>query len=137
MPSWMKSGRPITTMPLSMTFTINSSPMAGRVGKFVTSRHLRDRLERELKSNVALRVEETDQKEIFKVSGRGLLHLSILIEQMRREGYELSVGKPEVNGALANFAQRVITWILSFAGYLIYLQLRPALKAEALEREAA
>jgi GTP-binding protein len=81
---------------LSMIFTINSSPMAGRVGKFVTSRHLRNRLQRELQSNVALRVEDTDQKELFKVSGRGLLHLSILIEQMRREGYELSVGKPEV-----------------------------------------
>ena len=81
---------------ISMTFTINSSPLAGKSGKFVTSRHLRDRLMRELQSNVALRVEETDAKECFRVSGRGLLHLSILIEEMRREGYELSVGKPEV-----------------------------------------
>lgn len=87
---------------LSMTFTVNSSPLAGRGsegkdgGKFLTSRHLRDRLQRELQSNVALRVEDTDSKEVFKVSGRGLLHLSILIETMRREGYELSVGKPEV-----------------------------------------
>ena len=81
---------------LSMVFTINSSPLSGKAGKFLTSRHLRDRLQRELQSNVALRVEDTDSKDSFKVSGRGLLHLSILIETMRREGYELSVGKPEV-----------------------------------------
>jgi len=81
---------------LSMKFTINNSPLAGQHGKFVTSRNLRDRLYRELQSNVALRVEETEDKESFKVSGRGVLHLAILIETMRREGYELSVGKPEV-----------------------------------------
>jgi len=81
---------------LSMKFTINNSPLAGQHGKFVTSRNLRDRLYRELQSNVALRVEETEDKESFKVSGRGVLHLAVLIETMRREGYELSVGKPEV-----------------------------------------
>lgn len=81
---------------LSMLFTINSSPFAGREGKYVTTRHIRDRLKRELESNVALRVEEGSSNESFNVSGRGLLHLSVLIEQMRREGYELSIGKPQV-----------------------------------------
>lgn len=81
---------------LSMTFTINDGPLAGQDGKFLTSRHVRGRLMRELESNVALRVEETESKDKFKVSGRGILHLSILIETMRREGYELCVGKPEV-----------------------------------------
>ncbi|AOH48356.1 GTP-binding protein TypA [Selenomonas sp. oral taxon 920] len=81
---------------LSMTFGVNTSPFAGREGQFVTSRHLRDRLYKEIETNVAMRVEETDSADVFKVSGRGELHLSILIEQMRREGYELQVGKPEV-----------------------------------------
>ena len=83
---------------ISMTFTINSSPLAGQAGggKFLTSRHLRARLMRELESNVALRVDELGDKDKFEVSGRGVLHLAILIETMRREGYELSVGKPQV-----------------------------------------
>ncbi|MDR3233228.1 MAG: translational GTPase TypA [Planctomycetaceae bacterium] len=81
---------------LRMTFGINNSPLGGREGKFVTSRHLRDRLIRELEKNVALRVEPIDGSEQFSVSGRGVLHLSVLIETMRRESYELSIGKPEV-----------------------------------------
>ena len=81
---------------VSMTFQVNTSPFAGREGKYLTSRQLQDRLERELISNVALRVEEGTDPEKFRVSGRGELHLSILIENMRREGYELAVSRPEV-----------------------------------------
>ena len=81
---------------MSMLFTINNSPFFGKEGKFVTSRHLRDRLFKETEKNLALRVEETDKEDKFIVSGRGVLHLSILAETMRREGYELQVGKPQV-----------------------------------------
>ncbi|MBI3802566.1 MAG: translational GTPase TypA [Nitrospirae bacterium] len=81
---------------ISMNFMVNTSPFAGKEGKFVTSRNLRERLYRELRSNVALRIEETGSTDIFKVSGRGELHLSILIETMRREGYEFAVSRPTV-----------------------------------------
>ena len=81
---------------LTMNFCVNNSPLAGREGKFVISRQIRDRLDRELQSNVALRVRDTDEDGIFEVSGRGELHLTILLENMRREGYELAVSKPRV-----------------------------------------
>jgi GTP-binding protein len=81
---------------ISMTFQVNDSPFAGKEGKYVTSRNIRDRLQEELLHNVALRVEDTDSADRFKVSGRGELHLSILIENMRREGYELAISRPEV-----------------------------------------
>jgi GTP-binding protein len=81
---------------MSMVFTINNSPLFGKEGKFVTSRHLRTRLMRETEKNLALRVEETNSEDTFNVFGRGILHLSILIETMRREGYEFQVGKPKV-----------------------------------------
>jgi GTP-binding protein len=81
---------------MSMLFTINTSPFFGKEGKYVTSRHLRDRLMKETEINLALRVEETDSEDKFNVFGRGILHLSVLIETMRREGYELQVGRPQV-----------------------------------------
>ncbi|WP_338809043.1 translational GTPase TypA [Neisseria leonii] len=81
---------------LTMDFMVNTSPLAGTEGKFVTSRQIRDRLNKELLTNVALRVEDTDDADIFRVSGRGELHLTILLENMRREGFELAVGKPRV-----------------------------------------
>ncbi len=81
---------------MSMLFTINNSPFFGKEGKYVTSRHLRDRLEQELEKNLAMKIEYTDSEDKFIVFGRGVLHLSVLIETMRREGYELQVGKPQV-----------------------------------------
>ena len=86
----------ISEPTISMDFIVNNSPLAGQEGKFVTSRHIRDRLMRELQTDVSLRVEDTDSADTFKVSGRGELHLSVLIENMRREGYEFAVSKAEV-----------------------------------------
>src|SRR5699024_3693006 len=86
----------ISEPTLSMTFSVNNSPFAGKEGQYLTSRQVRNRLFKELQTDVSLRVEETDSTDAFKVSGRGELHLSVLIENMRREGYEFQVSKPEV-----------------------------------------
>ena len=104
----------ISEPTIAMHFMVNDSPLAGQEGKFVTSRHLRDRLMKELNTDVSLRVEDTDTTEAFKVSGRGELHLSVLIENMRREGYEFAVSKAEVlykhdeNGKLLEPIERAI-----------------------------
>jgi GTP-binding protein len=87
---------------LTMNFQVNNSPLAGREGKFVTSRQIRERLYRELQSNVALRVDDTEEPDVMRVSGRGELHLTILIENMRREGYELAVSRPQVLTKIVN-----------------------------------
>ncbi len=110
---------------LSMNFMVNTSPFAGRTGKYVTSRNLRDRLARELEVNVGLKVEETETTDCFKVSGRGELHLSILLENMRREGYEVAVSKPEVimhkvDGALFEPVEEVVCSVPNeYAGTVI------------------
>jgi len=115
----------ISEPTLSMTFSVNDSPFAGREGEFVTSRQLRNRLFKELQTDVSLRVEETDSTDAFKVSGRGELHLSVLIENMRREGYEFQVSKPEVlyrmvNGKKHEPIERVIIDVsVEFIGIVI------------------
>ena len=103
----------ISEPTIAMNFMVNDSPLAGQEGKFVTSRHLRDRLFRELNTDVSLRVEETDDMNCFKVSGRGELHLSVLIENMRREGYEFQVSRPhailkEINGVTCEPYEEVV-----------------------------
>nr|GFC75346.1 GTP binding protein TypA [Tanacetum cinerariifolium] len=97
-PTVVEAMKPLTVdePTVSMTFQVNDSPFCGKEGKFVTSRNIKDRLDKELLYNVALRVEEGDSADKFKVSGRGELHLSVLIETMRREGFELALGRPEV-----------------------------------------
>ncbi len=107
---------------ISMTFRVNNSPFAGREGKYLTSRQLRERLFREASHNVALRVEETENAERFKVSGRGELHLSILIETMRREGYEMAISRPEViiheteHGREEPYEQLVVDLVADYQG---------------------
>ena len=116
----------ISEPTLAMNFIVNDSPFAGAEGKFVTSRHLRDRLYRELNTDVSLRVEDTNTTEAFKVSGRGELHLSVLIENMRREGFEFAVSKPEVlykedekGGTLEPVEQAIIDVPDEFSGAVI------------------
>lgn len=111
---------------VSMTFQVNDSPFAGKEGKFVTSRNIKERLEKELIHNVALRVEPGDSPEKFKVSGRGELHLSVLIETMRREGFEMAIGKPEV-------VQREIDGVLQEPYEMVVIDIEEAHQGSVME----
>lgn len=117
----------ITEPTVAMTFSVNDSPFAGREGKYLTSRHLRARLYREIQTDVSLRVEDTDSADSFKVSGRGELHLSILIENMRRQGYELQVSKPEV-------LYKTIDGVLCEPMERVYIDLPEAYMGTVIER---
>ena len=124
---------------VSVDFLVNTSPFAGREGKYLTSRHLRDRLQRELQSNVALRVEDTDSPDVFTVNGRGELHLTILMETMRREGYEFMVSQPrvitrEIDGVLCEPYEELIIDIQDTYVGAVMEKLGPR-KAEMLEME--
>ncbi|MBQ1257911.1 MAG: GTP-binding protein, partial [Clostridia bacterium] len=126
---------------LSMTFSVNDSPFAGKEGKFVTSRHLRARLYKELESNISLTVEDTDTTEAFRVSGRGELHLSVLIETMRRQGYEFQISKPnvilkEIDGVTQQPMEKVMIDVpQEYAGTMI--EMMGARKAEMLNMSTA
>ncbi len=110
---------------VSMNFIVNNSPFAGREGKYVTSRNLRDRLFKEIETNVALRVEETDSADTFKVSGRGELHLSILIETMRPENYEFQVSRPQVILKKDDKRQNFMSlWSLLLSKFLTHMSSR-------------
>lgn len=131
----------ISEPTLSVVFSVNDSPFAGTEGTYVTSRHLRERLYRELESDLSLRVEDTDTTEAFRVSGRGELHLSVLIETMRRQGYEFQISKPnvilkEINGVMQQPMERVLLDVpQEYAGTMI--ELMGARKAEMLNMSVA
>ena len=123
----------ISEPTISMNFIVNDSPLAGQEGKYVTSRHIRDRLFRELNTDVSLRVEETESADSYKVSGRGELHLSVLIENMRREGYEFAVSKAEVLYKYDENGKSLSQWSLLTLMFLMNLQEQSSLNSSGVK----